>query len=274
MPIEIFSPVRVLSQSEFHAIDEKVMRIVFDVHNEYGRFFDEAVYKQAIAARYVTAGLGAAKREGRIRMSHRTFTKDLFIDLFFDEGALLEAKTAETLAPSHRSQTLSYLFLLGIQHGRLVNLRPEKVEYEFVSTRITGEKRKQFTVVDRSWEKVNSESLWLKEQIRELLSDWGAFLEVSLYREAITYFLGGAERVFRPIEVFMGHGATGSQRAYLLSDDTAFVFTAVTDQLPPMADHIWRFLNHTRLRYLQWVNFNRHEIIFNTFKNRSSEVTK
>src|SRR5437016_3079739 len=110
MPIEIFSPVRVLSQPEFHAIDERVMRI--------------------------------------------------FLDLLFDQGALLEAKTAETFAPAHRNQTLTYLFLLGLHHARLVNLRPEKVEYEFVSTRLTPEKRKQFTVFDGAWQKVNAESLW------------------------------------------------------------------------------------------------------------------
>jgi hypothetical protein len=40
-----------------------------------GRFFDEAVYKQAIAARYLGAGLGAVEREVCIRISHRTFTK-------------------------------------------------------------------------------------------------------------------------------------------------------------------------------------------------------
>jgi len=36
-----------------------------------------------------------------------------------------------------------------------------------------------------------------------------------------------------------------------------------------MRIHQLRFLYHTRLRYLQWVNFNRHEITFETLKNRN-----
>jgi len=44
MPVELSSSIRILSQAEFHEIDERVMRIVFDVHNEYGRSLDEAVY--------------------------------------------------------------------------------------------------------------------------------------------------------------------------------------------------------------------------------------
>jgi hypothetical protein len=36
MPVEVLSSIKVLSQPEFHAIDERVMRLVFDVHNQYG----------------------------------------------------------------------------------------------------------------------------------------------------------------------------------------------------------------------------------------------
>ena len=191
-----------------------------------------------MAARY------PAEREVRIRISHRTFSKDLFIDLLFESGAVFEVKTAETLTPAHRSQTLTYLFLSGLHHARLVNFRPEKVQYEFVSTKLTAQARKRFAVVDRAWEKVNSESLWLKEQLCELLTDWGAFLDVCLYREAITHFLGGPERVLRPVEVFVGGAAKAFQRTYMLADDAAFVLTSVTDQLEHMRSHHLRFLHH------------------------------
>jgi GxxExxY protein len=266
MPVELSSSIRILSQAEFHAIDERVMRIVFNVHNEYGRFFDEAVYKKAIAAQY------PAEREVRIEISHRTFSKRLYIDLLFEHGAVFEVKSAELLTPAHRSQTLTYLFLSGLHHARVVNLRPEKVEYEFVSTTLTPEERRRLTVTDRAWEKVNSESLWLKEQLCELLTDWGAFLDVSLYREAITHFLGGPDRVFRPVEVLTGETAIASQRTHMLSNDTCFVLTSTIAQLEQMRNHQLRFLHHTPLRYMQWVNFNRHEITFETLKNKNHKV--
>jgi hypothetical protein len=81
MPVEVSVPIKVLSQSEFHKIDEEVMRIIFNVHNEYGRFFDEAVYKGAIARRFEAAALGLAQREVRVHLTHRSFAKELFIDL-------------------------------------------------------------------------------------------------------------------------------------------------------------------------------------------------
>jgi hypothetical protein len=157
--------------------------------------------------------------------------------------------------------------LTGLHHARLVNFRPEKVQYEFVSTRLTGEARKRFVIADDAWKKVNSESLWLKGKICEFLCDWGAFLDVSIYREGIAHFLGGVERVFRPIEVFLDDATTASQRTCLLADDTAFVLTAATDGLQQMRGHQLRFLRHTRLRYVQWVNFNRHQITFETLEN-------
>jgi hypothetical protein len=94
---------------------------------------------------------------------------------------VFEAKTTEMLVPAHRSQTLSYLFLTGLHHARLVNLRTQKVQYEFISTNLSCEARRRFKVADQRWEKVNAESLWLKEQLCELLTDWGAFLSGSNY---------------------------------------------------------------------------------------------
>src|SRR5688572_11880919 len=131
MPIDISSPIITFSESEFYGVQKEMMRIVFDVHNEFGRFFDEATYKQAIKMRWQAAGLGTADREVRIRLGFATFQKDLFIDLLFNAGAVLEAKAVEMLTPAHRSQTLTYLFLTGLHHARLVNFRPERVEYEF-----------------------------------------------------------------------------------------------------------------------------------------------
>src|SRR4051794_15317454 len=178
MPIELFAEIRVLDQEEFHALDGKLMRIVFDVHNEFGRFLDEILYKREIAARWLHAGLGTAECESRIRVTHESFRKDYAMDLLFNHGLILEAKVADAIAPAHRTQGFNYLCLTGMQHARLVNLRPERVQYEFLSTQLTAEKRRQFTIVDSAWQAVNTQSVWLRERMLALLKDWGAFLEV------------------------------------------------------------------------------------------------
>ena len=138
-----------LDQEEFHALDNKLMGIVFDVHNQLGRFLDEAIYKREIAFRWQGAGFGTAQCEVAITVTHQSFRKDYFIDLLLNRGLILEAKTTESLVAAHRAQGLNYLFLTGLQHGRLVNLRPPQVEHEFLSTKLTSAKRHRFEILDR-----------------------------------------------------------------------------------------------------------------------------
>ena len=51
MPIIVNSEIRVFSELEFHKLAEKVIGVVFDVHNDFGRLMEEDVYKRAILAR-------------------------------------------------------------------------------------------------------------------------------------------------------------------------------------------------------------------------------
>jgi len=263
VPIEVNGEIRRFSQDEFYEVDYAVMGVIFDVHNRFGRFLDEYLYKVEIAARCAGRGILPAVRELRIRVSHDTFAKDFFLDMLFCRGAMYEAKTVEHLAPAHRAQTLNYLFLCDLQHGKLVNLRPDRVQAEFVSTTLDCKSRRQFEIHDSEWRNVNNESLLLRRQMIELLEDWGGFLEVALYRDAITHFHGGPEAVSRNVEVYSGDRLIGRQAVHLLTDDTAFAISAVTEPLS-MREHQLRFLRHTRLKYVQWINLNRHAIEFRT----------
>ncbi len=57
MPIRVDSEIRVFNDDEFHSLAAKVIGIAFDVHNEFGRLMDEAVYKQAIRNRCEAGGI-------------------------------------------------------------------------------------------------------------------------------------------------------------------------------------------------------------------------
>ena len=265
MPIQVDTPIKVFNQEEYHALNHRVLRIVFDVQNDFGRFLDEELAKREIAARCHEMGIVTVEREVRIRVTHERFVKDYFMDLLLASGLMLEAKARDGTAPAHRAQTLNYLLLAGMQHGTLVNLRPARVEHEFVSTRLTPERRRQFSVADSKWKKTNPESAFLKQKMLDLLQDWGAFLEVALYRDALTFFLGGAATVQQPVEVFRGTRSLGVQTLHLLAADTAFALSAVTDEPAQFGAHLDRFLRHTHLRYLQWINLNHHVIEFQTF---------
>src|SRR6266496_4235743 len=97
MPIEVTTEIEVFNQQQFHALGAKLLRIIFDVHNEFGRFLDEALYKNEIAARWVESGQGDVQREVQINVSHKTFRRSFFTDLLCNRGLLLEAKTVEAL---------------------------------------------------------------------------------------------------------------------------------------------------------------------------------
>lgn len=264
MPIEVSTRIQAYEQEEFHALDRRIMGVVFEVHNEFGKLLDEELYKCEIAARCVALGLEPAEREVRIRVSHQSFVKDYFMDLLFCHGFMLEAKVAERLVAAHRGQSLNYLLLAGLKHGRLVNLRTERVQHEFVSTTLTPEERHRFSVVEGDWMEMNAESRRLKAKTIELLEDWGAFLDVNLYREALVHFLGGPGSVCQAVEVFSGPRRVGTQNLNLLNEDTGFAVTTKQEGAGAMRDHLGRLVDHTRLKAIQWINLNRHRAEFTT----------
>lgn len=262
MPIEVDSEIRVFSQDEFHTMAHRVLGITFGIHNEFGRLLDEQIYKQALLRRLEDAGLVPVRREVQITLRFGDFEKRLFMDVLVDSGLMVEAKTAETLTNSHYSQTLQYLLLTGMRHGLLLNLRPELVKHQFVSTTLDQGERRRFTVFDSEWQNIHEPSRWLRERFVQLLADWGAFLQISLYREAIFHWLGGPERALRRIPIFDGDVPLGTDEVCLLTDDTAIALTALKDGQRQMQDHLQRFLRHTRLNGIQWINLAHHEIEF------------
>jgi GxxExxY protein len=273
MPIEVGTAIEIFDQDGFHALDRRIMRIVFDVHNEFGRLLDESLYKCEIAARCAAAGILPAEREVRIRVSHKDFVKDYFMDLLFGRGFMLEAKTAERVVPPHRNQGINYLLLTGMQHGKLVNLRAERVQQEYLSTTLTLEERRRVRVVDREWSERSGEDRQLKAKVIELVEDWGAFLDVNLYREALIHFLGGIEKVSQKVGIFCGARRVGEQNLHLLNERSLFAVTAKPRGSGAFRDHLERLLHHTRMETIQWVNLNRHLIEFVTLSRRAARRT-
>lgn len=267
MPITVASEIRVFPESDFHSLAEKIVGVAFGVHNDFGRLIHEDAYKQAIARRCVLTGITPSEREVEIRVSHGDFSKPYFMDLLFAHGLMLEAKTVEKLNQKHRAQAIHYLLLTGMHHGLLLNLRPGKVEKEFVSSHLGLSRRCHYEVSDSEWKAINEPSLRLREIFLELLDDWGAFLQTSLYRDAIVHFLGGKEAVICRIPIFDGTEEVGTHETCLIANDTALAITSLKEGTPAMQSHLQRFLAHTHLRHLQWINMNNHQIEFRTLNH-------
>ncbi len=245
-------------------MDKRVMGAVFAVHNEFGRLLDEELYKGAIAGRCTESGIAPIEKEVRIRLTHESFRKDYYMDLVFAHGMMVEVKTAEAISPAHRAQALNYLLMAGLRHGKLLNLRPPSVEWEFVSTTLDAAQRRRFCIVDDEWRELDVASGTFRRKLIELLEDWGAFLEISPYREAMNHLLNGPNAEPGEVELWDGVRLLGRQKIGLVIGDTAFRLTAVTKSIEQMAQHQRRFLAHTRLPFLQWVNLNHARIEFRT----------
>ncbi|WP_168442747.1 GxxExxY protein [Pontiella desulfatans] len=244
-------------------MDKLVTGMAFDIHNEFGRFCDENIYQAELMERCISAGI-EGHSEVEIRVSYDTFHKSYFIDLLLSNSIVYELKTAKTLNGEHRKQILNYLLLANLAHGALINFRPASVAHEFASTRLTMEQRLDYTLVDDGWKKLDGDSEKLRTIMSNLLQDWGAFLDSNLYTEAITHFLGGEEQVVQAIPVSKGNRVLGKQNVHLLNPATAFIVSATTKNPGYYQNHIQRFLDHTDIKAIQWINLNHAKIEFRT----------
>ena len=274
MPIEVAVPVRRITQQEFHSIDYRVMGLIFGVHNQMGNLCEEHIYRDEIAERCLAAGFRTAYTEVGIRVSYGDFRKRYSIDLLVNNSAVYEIKAAETLAPAHRKQALNYLMLVSLAHGKLANMKPNSVQHKFVSTRLTPERRYRCYIDDSRWTDCDEDAKRLRELMRCLISEWGAFLEVELFYDAVKFFWGGEDNVIRTIELVSGDRVVGRQRAHLINPLTAIKITAIVEDARVYEKHLRKFLRHTKLARVHWINFSHHQIAFTTIHTENNFAGK
>jgi GxxExxY protein len=263
MPIHTAVPIRAFDQDAFHPIDRRVTGIAFDIHNEFGRYLEEKLYQRELTRRMREAGL-SVEPEMKMTLTFGDFSKEYFADHLVENGVLLETKAASGLTLAHQGQLLNYLFLCGLQHGSLLNFRTERVQHQFVSTKLTLPLRRQTQVILTRWQPLSTACRQMQDIFVQLLNDWGAFLDPLLYRDACVHFLGGQARACRDIPIHSVGETIGTQAIYLLTDDIAFSVTASTHRPDSIHQHQRRFLQHTPLQAIQWVNLNHHKVEFQT----------
>jgi len=268
MAIKTKRHIKMISEQDFHEIDYQITGFAFDIYNEIGRLWDEKIYQNALANRCREAGFANVETEVPIIVSYQNFVKEYYIDILVQDSIIYEMKTVSALNPEHEKQTLHYLFLLGLQHGKLINFRPASVEKRFVSTTLLTEDRYDIVFNDEQWLELDADSIWLKALIVELLRDWGAFLETTLFYETIYHFRGGEDQVIKNIDVVLNETKLGNQKIHLLNPNTAFKLTAITKGIESYQQHLSRFIRLTNLNAIQWINFSHHVISFKTILNQ------
>lgn len=260
MPITVDADICRMTQEQFGQVSYRVMECVFEIHKEMGRFFSEEIYRETLKRR-----IPHSQTEVCIEDRFEDFVKRYFIDLLVGGGADFELKTAGALIATHRSQLLNDLFLTGLSHGKLVNLRTELVEHEFVNTSLTREDRIRFEVDERHWREVHNSPRPLLPWFIRLLHEVGAGLDVHLYEEALTHYFGGEAAVLQHVDVLDGSTRVGKQKLRLAAPGWTFKVTALDNSgHPRFEEHARRLLNHTPLQGFQWINVTRKQVTFRT----------
>ncbi len=265
MPITCKTQIARMSQAEFTKLDYELMALAFKIHSEYGRFCHESVYQGAFVQACEDMGL-SIKSELQVSVSHLSFSKHYYVDVLVGEGVLYELKTVERLVPEHRTQTLTYLILLGLCHGKLINWRAPSLQSEFVSTSLSDTTRREFSVNTMRWDSTRRAAAEVHKTVVDLLNDWGAFLSVDLYRDAIMQLVTGTPASPRRVEIRNGARVIGRQPFYLIAPGTALAISASTTPRS-FEKHLQRLLNHTKLENMFWVNMSRHDIVCVTLNN-------
>lgn len=258
MTLNYSCDVSPISQDDFKALDYEVMGAAFDIHNKYGRFCHESVYRNALVNACRAIGLRAST-EVEIRLSCRGFSKSYFIDLLVEGGAVYELKTVRHLMAEHRAQTLTYLLLASLQHGKLVNMGAPSVSAEYVDTSFDNGQRRAFQIEAISLDSSDELGQRVLQSLEEVLWEFGICLGTELYRDAIVHLVTGSASEPTYLEITDGQQMIGHQPFYLVSPDAAVVVSATTETAN-FTKHLNRLLAHTALSRCFWVNLEKHRI--------------
>lgn len=256
MPIEKMFKARLISEEEFREIDFQIMGFAFEIQNEMGRFWNEKIYQNELAYRCQKTGFDKVDTEVPIKVSFNDFAKTYYVDLIINDSIICELKAADALTGKHKNQALNY--------GKLINLRSPSVKSEFISTKISTEKRFDFIIEDSTWKNIDEDCSWLKQLLIALLLEWGAFLNINVYYEAINHFRGGEENVIQKIKVTNGKRIIGEQKVHLLNNNVTFKISAISKDQHKYEQQLHKSLRFTHFKAVQWINFNRDHITFKT----------
>jgi GxxExxY protein len=108
--------------TDLESLASKVVDTALSVHIDVGPGLLESVYEQLLANRLRLQGLSVDRQlPVGAKIDGLDFPDAFRIDLLVESKLLLEIKSIEKLAPIHAKQTLTYLRLMQLPLGLLIN---------------------------------------------------------------------------------------------------------------------------------------------------------
>ena len=127
------SPVRVggvhpLFEKGFRSSAETIIAAAIEVHRDKGPGLIESIYEWCLLKELGLRGLECVTQKS-VLIEYKGFTREesLRFDMLVKSCVLVEAKAVEKVLPIHKAQLLSYMKLLNVPVGLLINFHEVKV---------------------------------------------------------------------------------------------------------------------------------------------------
>lgn len=109
-------------------LTETIIGAAIEVHRDKGPGLIESIYEWCMTIELGLRGL-ASTNQKLVMVHYKGHTREepLRFDLLVEDCVLIEGKTVEKLLPIHKAQLLSYMKLLDIPVGLMINFHELKV---------------------------------------------------------------------------------------------------------------------------------------------------
>ncbi|MES2922344.1 MAG: GxxExxY protein [Verrucomicrobiota bacterium] len=116
---------------QFHkasGFTEHIIAAAIEVHRDKGPGLIESIYEWCLTKEFDLRGILHVSQKA-VQINYKGFTKNehLRFDLLLEDCVLVEAKAVEKVLPIHKAQLLSYMKLLDVPVGLLINFHEMKV---------------------------------------------------------------------------------------------------------------------------------------------------
>ena len=114
--------------SQASKLTENIIGAAIEVHRDKGPGLVESIYEWCLMRELELRKLTAANQKA-VQISYKRFIKEelLRFDVLVEGCVLVEAKAVDHILPIHKAQLLSYMKLLNVPVGLLINFNVPKL---------------------------------------------------------------------------------------------------------------------------------------------------
>jgi GxxExxY protein len=116
------------SYQKASSLTEAVISAAIEIHRDKGPGLIESIYEWCLTKEFELRNLEYISQQS-VEISYKGFVKqaDLRLDILVEGCLLIEAKAVNKILPIHKAQLLSYMRLLNVPVGLLINFNEMRV---------------------------------------------------------------------------------------------------------------------------------------------------